>query len=421
VNASFRNPYLLSAAKKASTILFGVAAVAFLSRALGPAGKGEYDTVINSVQIWNVILNFGVSAIYPHYVRTREHWTLPTFLAFSLLQFLVLFGIALVWFWFDAFGGLMVFCIACGVLSIQTNHLSLVEDYGWNALAGILSGFLYALLAGLLYFLDLARVEVVLWLYCVKELTVSGILLWRFRRQMPRSLIRWQEMIPMLGKGLIPMLTGLLTMVNYRLDVLLLGWFDVPYEQIGWYTAGMGIAEYAWIVPDLFKDVLIHKTSHTSDTQSVAFCLRLSSTFLFFCYAAFVFFGVFAIRLLYGSDYLAAYPVTLIVFGGVYGMTFAKLLGTLYLAEGRWRFYFWTLLGAVALNALLNAWSIPIFGIYGAGWTTVLSYSFAGMLFLLDFKRRYHWRMRELLWIKSKDLYAVRDVFFKWRRPKGSA
>lgn len=400
----FGNQYLVSVLKKGNTILFGLISVALYSRAMGPVIKGEYDTYLNTVSILIVLLNFGISTIYPNYKRKKENWVESTFIIFSIFQFMLYSLFSLVAsLCFGMLYGIFCFCITTGVLAIQLNNTSLVENYIHNALANILSVVVNALLALGVFLNHITDVKIMLVCYCIKELSLSVVALYFLRLNIHIRDMRIEEFKGILKLGFVPMLTNLLIMVNYKIDVIFLNLYHIEYFQIGLYTAGLGIAEYAWIIPDIFKDVLINKTARTDDLESVKFCLRVSSTFLIIAYVILIFFGKLAISILYGNAYLQAYDVTVVVFLGVYGMVYCKLLGTLYLAQGKWNFYFFSLLVAVIVNVITNTISIPLLGIKGAAITTIVSYSCAGGAFLIDFKKKYRCSFSELLIVNRKD------------------
>ena len=406
-----KNQYFVSMLKKANTIIFGLIATGFFARVMAPSIKGQYHTYMNIINILNVLLNLGVSTIYPNYKRKKENWTETTFIFFSVIQFFFhCIVVAFLGFFFkNTTYRIIGFCLAISVLAIQLNNISLVENYLLNAIANSLSVFVNAILAVLLYFNDINDIDVVLGCYCVKELTVSIVALMCLRNQFKLEAIKWMMIPQILKTGIIPMLTNLLVMVNYRIDVIFLNVYNINFHQIGLYTAGLGIAEYAWIIPDIFKDVLINKTSRKDDHESVKFCLRLASTFLIFTYVFLLLFGRLAIGILYGRDYLDAYGVTNIVFIGVYGMVYCKLLGTVYLAQGKWNFYFYTLLGAVVLNAITNNIFIPIMGIYGAAITTIVSYSFAGVIFFISYKKGNKFQYSDLIFINKGDISLIKN------------
>ena len=415
------NQYFVSLLKKSSTIVFGIISVAFLSRAMGPEIKGEYDTFINIVCILNVALNFGISTIYPNYVRKREDWTLSTFMGFSLIQLLLYLAVAIVCFAIvgDTTILLVLLCLALSIFTIQMNNISLVESYRLNAVANILSAVFNAFLAGALFACQVTDIDAFLALYCVKEMIVGFIAIVGLRRSFSGRMVSFRQMPRMLMVGFIPMLTNLLVMVNYRIDVIFLNYFDVQFGQIGLYTAGLALAEYAWIIPDIFKDVLINKTARNDDIRSVTFCVRAATTFMLLSYAVLIVGGKVLIELLYGSAFSGAYGVTVVVFAGVFSMIYCKLLGTLYIAQGRWNFYCAVLAIGVALNVCANCLFIPHFGIYGAAATTVISYSVIGLLFLITFKRAYSLKLSELVLLNGPDVKRLREVASSLKTRKG--
>ena len=407
-----QSKYFISAIKKVNTIILGLIAGAFLNRALGPSGKGEYSTCLNVVNILNVVLNLGISTIYPNYIRKRKAWTESTFVFLSILQFGFYISLAVVIGIF-AEQSLLLYIwlsISCSVLAIQLNNITLVEQYVGNAIANVCSLFLNVILAVCLFVLEIGSVEFALLCFCAKEFSLACISLFFLRKEISFREVKVAEIGGIIRNGFLPMLATLFISLNYRIDILFLNYFQIDFYRIGLYSAGLGIAEYAWIIPDVFKDVLINKTTKKDSLESVSFSVRISSSILILAYFVLFFFGKFVIWLLYGVEFFDAISITRIVFLGVYGMIYCKLLGTLYLAQGRWRFYFFTLLGAVLINVFANSIFIPLWGIYGAAFTTIFSYSFAGLVFLLDYRKKYRLRIFDLVLINSKDIKAIMDT-----------
>lgn len=406
------NTYLLSFLKKLNTILFGLLAVSLLSRTMGPTVKGEYDYYMNLITIFNVILNLGISSIYPNFKRKKKEWVFSTFFFISILQFFLYIIISFVTYYIvkDLKLLFLFLCLAISVLTIQLNNISLVEDYRINIIASIISVVVNAILAIIVFIGNYSNIIILLSIYIVKEATVSVIVIYSIYKKFSLILVNSDYIPNIIRAGFVPMLTNLLIMINYRIDVIYMKSFNIDFYQIGLYTAGLGIAEYAWIIPDIFKDVLVNKNARRDDISSVSFCIRLSSTFLMFAYLVLVFFGRHLLVILYGIDFIDSYNVTILVFLGVYSMVFCKLLGTLYLAQGKWNFYFYTLLLGVVFNLCSNYFLIPKFGILGAAFTTVLSYSIVGFLFLSSFRTEYNYEFKDLLFIKISDFKALLKI-----------
>ena len=69
-----------------------------------------------------------------------------------------------------------------------------------------------------------------------------------------------EELKFIFGLSFITMVMTLLININYKVDVIMLK-NKVSNSQLGLYTTGTGLANYIWIIPDAFKNVLFSKTA----------------------------------------------------------------------------------------------------------------------------------------------------------------
>ncbi len=110
------------------------------------------------------------------------------------------------------------------------------------------------------------------------------------------------------------MYTTLLISINYKVDVILLKFLNINLIEIGLYTVGVSLAEYGWLIPDIFKDVMINKTAKKDDIDNMTFSLRISSTMMILVFAFIIVGGKHMLMILFGSAFIGAYSVTVIIF-----------------------------------------------------------------------------------------------------------
>ena len=406
------NIFFLSVVKKANTIIFGMIATIFLNRALGPTLKGEYATIINVISTLTNILYLGISTIYPNYVRKKEQWTYSTFVGLVFAQGIVYSGITLIFsivFLSKAYF-LYGMTIVCAVMSMQILQMSIVNDFKNGAIANILSVSTNALFMFIMWWSSVKSVYFAVLIFLVKELSIVI-----FSFSYIRKSFKWSDMEPkhwfgIVANGFIPMVTNLMIVLNYKVDVIILQVLNVDFYQIGLYSTGLALAEYGWIISDVFKDVLIKKTSSADNVDSVAFCLRVSSTALLIIGAILLVSSRFILTLLYGKAYSDAWLVTDIIFLGVFAMSYCKLLMPLYLANGRWKLCFCVLSSAAGVNITTNLLLIPTWGIYGAAITTIVSYSYAGFVLSAIFIKNYKIRIKDIVLIERNDVKRFVNV-----------
>lgn len=209
------------------------------------------------------------------------------------------------------------------------------------------------------------------------------------------------------GFGWLPMLTTLLAVLNYNVDVVMLGLLGTE-EDLGLYVVAAGIVTYLWVIPDAVKEVLVSRVVRERNMRTVLLPLKAAVVSALISAAAVAALGSFLIPILFGAEYGGSYPLVVVLSLGVGSMVYYKILGVVALAEGLRAMYFASLGGAVVLNILLNLWIIPSSGAVGAAWVSVITYTATGAAFVAIFCRRFGIPMVDVFAIRRSDLVVLR-------------
>ena len=407
-----RNIYLLSLIKKINTVVLGLLSTVFINRTLGPELLGEYTYIANTINILLNIANFGITTILPNYSRRKEEWVKNTFYSIMFLQFgfYMLLGIFLSLIWNRPVLILYTVVLSSEVLSLQVLNCTIVYDFLISTIANSIAVIVNAAFLFVLFVRKANDVNLVLAALALKSLVAVLICLPSIIKDYRIQDVRLSEWKGILHAGFIPMMISLMTILNYKVDVIELKQLGIASASIGIYAVGLGFADYALIIVDVFKDVLINKTADNDNIKDVCFSLRCSSSLLILAFVGLVIVGKPLIILLYGKEYETAYLITLITMLGVYCMMFLKLLGTLYIAKGEWNYYFKVMLGAALGNIIINYLLIPFWGIYGAAIATIASYSFTGLSFYSRFKKEYNVVANDTLMLKRNDIEKLKSI-----------
>lgn len=406
------NDYILSLFTKASIMLFGFVSLVFLNRYLGAELKGQYSTIINYVTIISAIMQLGLSLIYPHYKRKRIDKCNEIFISLAILQFIFYTIISIIIIAITKLN--YVVCCVCiistvSTLTTQFRYIYLVEDIKRNTFVVSVMSILNCILT-IISFLFLKRsLTIALAIYIIKDISIIVLYIVRinFYRLFKKEYKKYY--LEILAAGLLPMLSGLLIILNYKIDVIMLNAFSIDYKAIGIYSLGLSIAEYIWVIPDIFKDVVQKRTSANNSLDSVNFSLRCSSTFVILAYIVLLIVNKRLFILIFGEEYMEAYNITMIMFIGVYSMVYYKIIGKLFISDGKSRQYFFMLLIGVIINVITNAIIIPINGIYGATIASVASYGGTGLLFLLMYLNKYKVKPTDVILIKKSDINKIKN------------
>lgn len=387
-------------------MVFGFISLIFLNRFLGAELKGQYSSIINYVTIASAILQFGLSTIYPHFKRKNIENCYEIFISLALIQFIIFSLISLgiiVLTNFDVTVTYVCIVSIVSTLALQFRYINLVENIKRNTFVIFVISSLNCLLTIATFLLLKRDLATALIIYLIKDITI--ILLYATKINYLKLFLRQYRKyyLQITKEGILPMLSGLLIILNYKVDIVMLNAYSIDFSAIGVYSLGLSIAEYIWVIPDIFKDVVQKRTAKDNSLDTVNFSLRCSSSFVIFAFLTLFILGEQLFTILFGEEYTEAFHITMILFAGIYSIVYYKIIGRLFISDGKSKQYFYTLLAGVIINIVVNYFVIPTSGIYGAAIASVASYSGTGLIFLLLYLKYYHVKITDVILVKPRD------------------
>ena len=413
------NEYVFTIFTKIMAVLIGLIASSYSNRFLGPELKGQLGRISSMLSIVAVTANFGLYQPYPYYKRLGEPDVLDKFLRIFLLQFIAytvigVFGAVAL----ESFELTAVCLLApIQVLANQLSFMIMVEDVKFKNVIFFTARITNTVITILAFYTMDRTILVALALIVVGDLITIVFALLRMRR-MPNPLranLRFAaKIVPF---GLISMLTTLMLTLNYRVDTLMMGYmFAVSDTEIGYYTLGVSLSEYGWLIPDAFREVLFSRTAKDDAIGEVTMSMKVNLYLTLLMIVGILVLGRPVIYLLAGAPYLPAYPVTVMLIAGIIPMSYFKIIGTLLLAQGKKMVYLGMLTGSVVVNILCNLVTIPLWGKMGAALSSVVSYTVAGGLFLLYYLRTYRVPLRDVFLFRREELDRLAGMVGRVRR-----
>jgi len=194
-----------------------------------------------------------------------------------------------------------------------------------------------------------------------------------------------------MGKELLffslPLLAvAILGMVMNWTDTLMLGYFKTP-DVVGLYNGALPLAHlipisltsagfiYVPIISGLYSKRLIKEMGRTYQVLTKwIFSVTFPLFFILFLFPEAV------LNFLFGMNYIQAAPALRILALGFMFHTFLGLNGLSLMVMGETRFLMLTSLFGAISNVVLNAALIPIFGIVGAAFASLISYGVVNIL-----------------------------------------
>lgn len=410
------NDFILSIIGKTSNILFSFITLILLNRYLGATLKGEYTYILNYTTIISAIFQLGISTVYSKFKRENLEYCFETFISLSIIQFIIYAAITLIIVMITKLNRTVFWINLISIISIittQFRYINLVENYRYNTLAVILMSILNCITMLIIYYLSKPNLMYAFIVYIIKDLFIVLMFFPKIKlnKLFKREYIKTYKKI--IIEGFLPMLANLLIILNYKIDIIMLKTLNINYYQIGLYSVGLSIAEYAWIIPDIFKDVIQKRTSKDNSIKSINFSLRISSSMIIIIFIGILIFGKFALKLLFGQEYEEAFGVMAILFIGVYSMIYYKVIGVLFIADNKSKQYFYILLLGAITNIIANLLLIPKYNIVGAAIASVVSYSIIGIAFLKKYMQFYNVKLRDILIINLDDMHNIYNYITK--------
>lgn len=412
----FRNSSWLFSAKGVGAVL-SIFYLAILTRTLGVAGFGEFMVIVGAIQVlaavlklqtWQAVVQFGVPYLLAgqqlafRKLSAQSFWIELTggLVACAALWLMLPYGA-------DQFGwsepveqailgyGVIVFL---SVRSTPTGILRAQDRFGGNAFGDAIIPII-RFAGSLALFLTLPSMTGFLIVWGLSEF-VSFLVMWLmvWRRHEQDHPLRSTTTRPALSPGLkefaafllFTNLVFLISVIRERLVVVIVGFFVGP-AAAGLFRLADQIANSLNRLAEVFARPLFSELSRLfaigQSRKSRALFWRslkvsaLSGGVLFLCL---LLFGENIISLISGPEYLAAFPLLLLL-GAATIISLAGLgLEPLLQAAGRARNALLVRLAGLIALGLLMAFLLPNFGTIGAAWAMLISAVVTSIILLVS-------------------------------------
>ncbi|MBQ8416581.1 MAG: oligosaccharide flippase family protein [Clostridia bacterium] len=411
-NKLLGNDYVFSVLTKLFSVFVGIFHAAFLARFLGPELKGVSASITSIVSVGCILVTCGIHQAFPYYRKKDSSKNfLNKFCSTTLIVYSVLFVLAgIISFLIPAGIVIRVSILLIPVFGYETiiNYVFLIEHPKKRNLTNLISSIAETIV--LLLFWVLLKPNNFLMIICIsiaiiiRAIASTVCVKFRFTYKELSFGYLWE----LLKFGWIPMIALLLTMLNSRLDIIMLNGFTfISAYQVGIYSTGVGLADKALFIPDAIREILLGKLVSGKEEDEVAKACRLG-VFISTLITVFILvFGKLVIRVLFGDEYLTAYSIAIVCTLGTVFMVFIKMISQYNIVHKKQLTNMFLLAGAVVLNVLLNLWLVPFCGVLGTAIASLVSHFICGMSFVLFFSVKTKTRILDLIFVRKDDLRII--------------
>lgn len=376
-------------------------ATIYIARNLGPTNYGQLSYAISFVSLFGFIASLGIDGIlYRDLIRLPEKRTnlLGTAFAIKFVAGLftgIMVALFALFFAQDDVSKILIFILA-GTFIINPFQIIIFEfqsraDSKYPSIVSLFVGLLLNILKvfivatgkGVIYLALTLLLEsvlyAVLYLFIYEKKTSDSVAAWSFDRHYAKSLLK--DSSPLIALSAF-------SMIYARIDQVFIKHM-IDATAVGLYDSAVRLAEVWSFIPSIVISAVYPAIVNAKMTARELYNQRLIKLALFLLVLAVgialpvSIFSSFIISTLYGSAFLGAIPVLKIYVWANIG-TFLGIFVTQYLMTENYRkILFFVALVPMLCNVGLNILWIPIYGIEGAAYATLISYSLAPISILL--------------------------------------
>ncbi len=402
----------------------------WISRALGPAGKGEYAifTLVPAL-----LAQLAGSGIYNANIyllgkgRADFKSAAENTFTFSLLAsaaLVVFYALTRTWFDRVMFKSLppevttwFFYALPLNLLFLSFNYLALARDdfFSFNLPnltrpALVLLGLLVLASAGAMSL----QHAVMVWVAASLVLALHS---WWLLFQRERFGLGWHRALfrESLRFGWQSHLGTVFYYLGWRLDFILCNLY-LDAKQVGNYSIAALVGEVLWFIPNTFSVVLLPQISRMEKeraenlTEQVCRLTLLTSALGALLVAAS---APLLVPLIFGKDFSPAVLPLLLLLPGMIMESGTRILTSFLVGRG---FPMTTSLSAMLVavsNLLLNLWALPHYGIAGAAVAGTISYTLGAIYLLHSFQRMTGISYPRLWLLQPSDFHLLRQVWLR--------
>ncbi|HDZ61614.1 MAG TPA: hypothetical protein ENH40_00510 [Nitrospirae bacterium] len=248
-------------------------------------------------------------------------------------------------------------------------------------------------------------------------LTVLVVSVWSILKVMKRDALPLKVSLKHLKEGLSFGSRGYISIfanaMVRRIDFIFISSM-LGAKDLGYYAISVSIAEILLSVPDAVNlpFLPLHLGLNRKDAEDTAPVVIRHVLFIMILICLFTaIIGRYAIWILFGKDFLAAYVPLLWLLPGIFSLSIFDLLKIDMYRNNLPGFVSMVSLLTLICNLILNYILIPIYGISGAAISSTVSYSLSTCILLCNFTRIAKVPYRDVLVIKISDLMLLWSQF----------
>ncbi|WP_257350245.1 flippase [Pseudalkalibacillus decolorationis] len=430
-NNSFAKNSLITITRQFLSILLGMFLLVLLANYLGKTGQGKYTLIILLPQLLMTFLNMGINTSTIYYV-SKDEIDLNSavknnlFVGVFLSSIAVIVGIIITFFFSEQFfedTSNMLLLISLIGLPFMFLNIYFQTIFQGLQQFGIFNTILIITQLGTLCFVTLfvvimeqglkgAVISFILG-HFITTISIIYVLYKKYHFRYKKGILSLVYFKKSVLFGLKAHISNVMSFLNYRVDILLLGYFINP-AAVGIYVIAVNIGERLSIFAQSLSSVLLPRiASVNNDIDRNRVTAILTRNFLVFIVLISLSIFLFAdilIDVFFSEDYEESSLLLRWLLPGIAALSVEKLLSNDIAGRGKPELNMYVSIFNVLFNIGLNLYMIPTYGVVGAAASTTLTYLQSLVIKVFLYKKVTNERYHNFLLIQKKDIYLYTRI-----------
>jgi len=407
-------------------ICFAFLANVFITRILGPEGRGQYEVIINFTFIIRLLSLLGLDIAAAYFIGSRglEREAVSFNIFFIGIFSTIFFTFGSLFFW-DFIPLEYSFVNFIFIATVPLSGLTLISGFillgngriiNYNLLESARNVFylLFLSIFFILFGLNYTKISICYLFGIAATFKLGLFFLYKYKLfKIDSRSFSLDYIKQLLNFSKYPYIGGLLSFLVYRIDVF------IVYRILGEKATGIyGIAvvfiELLKYISKSIQLVVIAKIKDFNDGQksvAVVFMMKCVFLILVFLGILFIIFGEQIITFIYGEEFLESSKILIYLFPGILFVGLSQILSGYFISQGWVKIFIASNSCALLLNVLLDIIYIPIYGLVAASVSTSIAYFSSFVLILIYFLRKEKLNISVFLPSRT-DIVLVRDLLY---------
>lgn len=361
-----------------------------IARGLGPSGKGTHAFIllIPMTLFAFLSLNYFVTNIY--FIKKKLYPIKCLFFAgllfFSIISLLEILGLIIVNLFVEInyLGFIILFILVINMNRFLDPFLlgigKLKQRNNLNLLKSIFTlFFLFLFYFNFKTYFNISVVLIIQFLGLLITILISLRIIFNNTRKSIKEKHHFKEIFNnLLNISKYGYISNLSNYLNYRLDQWLIKVY-LSYSSLGIYSVATGLSEKFWMVSDSISSVLYPEVSETKNLKKITQGIDKMILIVFFSgiiiWIIIYFIFDYVVIFVYGYDFIKVSIIIKILFPGIILFSIVKIISGFFAGIGRPDLKVRIAIVSTIINLIANVLLIPSYGIKGAAFATVISYS----------------------------------------------